>query len=191
MIEVEDTARLIKERLRRAGIAQFDVTPSPPNEIEVSLPAAVDQTDARLLVGSTGDVQLVPIPADSFVEAGSQLPPDLTPLFGREGFAEVRESEDDSGRRALDIVLNPDASLLLAAHSRAHFGEQMALAADNTVLIAPTINGPLEDGRIQISGGFESEFHHRTLVVLLDLPPLPRPMEEISFEEVDPPAGCS
>lgn len=105
------------------------------------------------------NITIAAVPPDVTVEAGEALPANLQVLagpgdFDPNGTAIVADVE---GKAAVDLLLRGNAIARVGAHTTGHIGEFMAIAVNGTVVVVPSIQSPLVDGRIQISSGALAE----------------------------------
>jgi preprotein translocase subunit SecD len=186
--DVEDTARIVQQRLASLGLVEYEVSVGEGGTVVVLQPAMPEDAllEARQLIAPAGIAAFVPIPDGESVESGDSLPSGLTPLFGHAAIGDARAGEDETGRAAVDITLTDAGRMRLAAFTRENVGSTLAITLDGTVLTAPTIVAPIESGTMQVSGVEDAS----QLATILSLPPLIGPLDEITFTEVERPAGC-
>lgn len=188
--DLSAAAQVIAARIARYGLALFRVQPAAEDRIAIDLPIQAEPANLREIIAPTGRMDLVPIPADlPAVQPGDQIPSGLPPLFGGDQFQSVRPSSDVQGLPALEFELKPRGAQAMAEYTRLNIGNQFAIVLDGEILSAPTVNAPIEDGRGLISGAFSEEEVNRH-AALLAVGPLPMDIEEVSFGQVQPPAGC-
>jgi SecDF, P1 head subdomain len=174
-------ATIVTDRLRASGIAAPDVATAPPNRLVVMVPS--DRADQlRALIGTTGQVDFVPL-GQVEVQEGQAL--DLTrypPLFSGDAVASVSVGEDQSGLQTADLVLAPDATSLFAAYTADHVGDSFAIVLDGNVISAPVIREAISDGRVTISlagvGGSGPDATN-DLAAILESGSLPFPLQEV------------
>jgi preprotein translocase subunit SecD len=189
---VEETGRIIDQRLARMGLAAFDVRTRSDRVVEVDLQPVTDQDEVKNLITASGQIYFVPIPEGTVVEPGDPVPAGLPALFGREGIQNVARATDAVGRAALDVTLTPAAAADFDAFAAeaANTTRQMAIVVDDIVVTAPTINAPRFNGQLQLQGSdFDDDVPR--MLTLLELPPLPALLEERAFQDVPKPAACS
>lgn len=139
-------------------------------------------------------VEEVDVPTD---QRGYQPPEHAELLESWQGYGSllVNKRVDIEGRRVViaqptkDEVLEEPAILLgfdeegtkqLANLSRKRLGERIAIVLGDKVLVAPYINEPMLEGRIEVSGGFTTEDARRLSVQISSgaIPPLFTVIEE-------------
>ena len=124
---------------RRVGIAVAVIFAAGLIGAGCSLPKA----PCNLVIAAVDDPSVQEIPPGAEVLATAA---DVDPA----GWA---VSDDGNGQRAVDLRLKPEAAQRFAEHTAANVGGFLAFAVDGVVVSAPTINGPIEDGAVSISGG--------------------------------------
>jgi preprotein translocase subunit SecD len=197
---------ITEHRLSEAGIAGAVVSTSGTDRMVVDLPCVENEEDVRRLIGSTGQLDFVPIPKGQEGVAagtvlGTSLPPcptDLTTmstpcvLFSADqidtasaGFAQGTD------QRAVDFTLkSAGADLFDEFASVAYDGpnsvsnQQFAIVVDGTVVSAPTVNARSFGGKGQIWGQAFTAAEINNLVTVLQSGALPLPIEEVSFVKV-------
>jgi len=84
---------------------------------------------------------------------------------------------DNSGRPQIDFAMQPEAAIAFGVVTRENVGRRLAIVMDGKLYSAPVIQSPIETGRGQISGHFESTEAFQ-LAAALDTP-LPVPVTVI------------
>jgi preprotein translocase subunit SecD len=181
--DLATTASIVADRLRASGIAAPEVSTMPPDRLVVMLPS--DRADQlRTLIGTTGQLDFVPL-GQVEVQEGQSL--DLTlypPLFSGDQVASASVGTDQTGLPTVDLVLAPDATSLFAAYTADHVGDYFAIVLDGNVISAPVIREGITDGRVTISlagsGGSSSDAAD-DLVAIVESGSLPFPLQEVAF----------
>jgi preprotein translocase subunit SecD len=88
---------------------------------------------------------------------GEGFPANVTATTGLQG-----------GEPVVNLVLQPPADRTLARFTKAAQGKRLALLADERILIAPTVTGPITGGKLQIGGGFTAEDTERLADLITD-----------------------
>jgi preprotein translocase subunit SecD len=179
---------IIENRINQYGVAEPIVQTQGADRIVVEIPGVTDQQQVRNLIGSTGRLEFVPIPATVTVQQGQQIPTDLEALFGGEELSTARPGFDETGQRAVEFELQPEGARLFAEYTRNNIGRQFAIVLDGEIVSAPVIRSPITGGRGQISGAFTSA-EVNTLVTVLRFGALPLEIEEVSFSSISPTLG--
>ena len=100
------------------------------------------------------DLTIVALGADSTLAPGDPLPAAPQVLAAPNDFdrAAITIVADTMGDSAVNLELQGDAIVRVAAHTAGHPGEFIAIALNGTVVAVPMIQGPLPDGTLQITG---------------------------------------
>ena len=105
------------------------------------------------------DVSIVALPADTTLQPGDPLPERSVVLAGPDDFdrAAIEIAPDSNSQPALNLELKGDAIARVGAHTAGHPGEFMAIAINGTVVGIPMIQGPILDGKLQITGAGQGD----------------------------------
>jgi preprotein translocase subunit SecD len=197
---------IIERRVNATGVAEPVVVTSGTDRIVVEVPGVSDTAAIRRLVGQTGSLQFVPIPA-TMTPPTAQAPLDMTDagpcpedgnptepciLFGGEELRAANVGADAQGRRVVTFSLKPTGRDLFAAWTAAHIQQYFAIVLDNVVISAPVINEPIPGGDVQISSGGLGGFPRaeaEEMVNVLRFGSLPFPVEELASDTIDPTLG--
>jgi protein-export membrane protein SecD len=189
---------IIERRVNGTGVAEPVVTTQGSDRIVVELPGVEDPEAVRRLVGQTGRLDFVPVPATETPPiAGAAIDLEKWPaLFSGEQVESATIGADATGARTVDFVLRSggptSGAELFAAHTRANVGQFFAITLDSVVISAPRINQEIPNGQVQISAGGVGGFplsEAENLVTVLKFGSLPFPVEEISSENISATLG--
>src|SRR5687767_3282488 len=148
-----DIRTIIENRINQYGVAEPIVQTQGSDRVVVEIPGVANPEEVRNLIGSTGRLEFVPIPADmQGIGQGVQIPPNLTPLFGGEELVVARPGFDQQNRRAVEFELASRGAQLFADWTRQNVGNQFAIVLDGEVISAPVVQQPITGGRGIISG---------------------------------------
>lgn len=91
--------------------------------------------------------------------------------------------DEVNGMPRLDFSFSKQAGETLAAYTEAHTGEMLAIVINGKVIMAPTIQGVIPNGRMSLSGGL-------TLAEMTDLQraigyPYPVPLQLAAIQQLD------
>lgn len=182
---------IIENRVNGSGVAEPVITTQGNDRVVVELPGVSDPDAIRKLVGTTGRLDFVPIPATATPPAeGTQI--DYPALFSGDQVESATIGADQTGQRTVNFVLKPDGQRLFADHTKAHVGEYFAITLDGVVISAPRINEPIPNGQVQISAGGLGGFSLKAatdLVTVLKYGSLPFPIVELSNENISATLG--
>ncbi len=150
---------VLSARLETLKVGTFSAAAG--DAITFTLPASADGAAVRAVLSTTGEVSVVPLPADDYgtldrpgrleAAAGKPLPAQVAPLFGSDQIAAARATADASGGPMLSIQLASEGARLFAAYSSAHVGEFFALLLDGRVIAAPVIQVAITDGAFNVT----------------------------------------
>jgi hypothetical protein len=182
---------VIRRRLDATGIAGATVRAVDPDHVAVGIPAGLDATPFRRVVGQVGTVTFVPL-GDEPLNDGDEVDPVAHPaLFGGEGVADAAVGAGQVGERVVTFELTPLAAARFADYTETHIGDYFAIAIDGRVVTAPRINSAIPGGSIEITkggevGGYPLAEAQELVAVLRG--PLPVPIREVSVDQapVDP-----
>ncbi len=202
LADVEVVKQIIERRVNATGVSEPVVLTSGSDRIVVEVPGISDTDAIRRLVGRTGLLQFVPLPAAEYgtsnnpgprvATAGQPLPTSPTALFGGDQVRSANVSQDQQGRRVVAFSLEDEGSKLFGDYTTQHVGEFFAIVLDGNVISAPSINEPITGGSGQISGGGLGGFARQEaeeLVNVLRFGSLPFPVEELASDTIDPTLG--
>ena len=192
---------IIEERINKYGVSEPLVQTQGTDRVTVEIPGVTNVQDVRKLIGSTGRLDFVPIPAATTgVTQGTVIGTSLPPcpdsrtisiecvLFSGDQVESAVAGFDSTNQRAVDFVLRSAGAQLFADFSRNNINHQFAIVLDGTVVSAPNIRSAIPNGRGQISGSFTSA-EVTNLVTVLSYGALPVAIEEVSFSTISPTLG--
>ena len=197
---------IMDKRVNSTGVAEPVVVTSGTDRIVVELPGVTDTSAVRALVGTTGRLDFVPIPAGTSVTQGQALdltgatncPPSGTItkiciLFSGDQLESASVGSDAQGNRAVNFRLKSVGSDLFAKWTASHVQEQFAIVLDSNIISSPVIRQPITGGQVQISnsatiGGIPQK-EAKQLVDVLRFGALPFPVEELSSDTIAPTLG--
>ena len=191
---LEQTRVIIENRVNATGVAEPIVVTQGQDRISVELPGVDEEGDIRNLIGTTGVLEFVPVPAAYFGQVGQGVPlpegmADTEPLFTGVEIANARIGQDPTTREiVVDMELKETGARLFDEHAEAHFGEQFAIVLDDIVQSAPTINATRFGGQAQISGDFTPD-EATNLVTVLKFGSLPLEIREVGFSSISATLG--
>jgi len=184
-----DVRTIIENRINQYGVAEPIVQTQGSDRIVVEIPGVANPQDVRDLIGSTGLLQFVPIPAGTpGIGTGVRIPPELPELFRGDDLEVARPGFDPQGRRAVEFELTAAGAQAFATYTSQNVGNQFAIVLDGEVISAPVIQNPITGGRGIITGSFTSA-EVTNLVTVLRFGALPLEIEEVSFSQISATLG--
>lgn len=153
---VDAAGEVFSDRLRSLGIGNFTVNTGDGMTFSMAVPLTVDTATVEAVLRRPGVIQFVPWPADRQGPApGAVVPAGLQPLFDDPSqFMSASVIADDSGQPAIDIKFGAIGREAIATYTTQHVGGSLPLVLDGIVLTAPTIQSPITDGVIRLTGPF-------------------------------------
>jgi preprotein translocase subunit SecD len=182
---------IIENRINKFGVAEPVVQTQGSDRIVVEIPGVSDEQQVRALIGSTGQLNFVDVPANrsSQVIPGQPIPPDLAIIFGGDKIASAAPGFTQTGLRAVDVTMTEEGARLFDQYAATHFGQQFAIVLDGIVQSAPVIQAQRFGGKAQISGSFTTQAEVNQLVTVLNYGALPNAVEEVSFSKISATLG--
>jgi protein-export membrane protein SecD len=193
---------IIERRVNSTGVTEPLVQTQGTDRVVVELPGETDKEAVEQLVGSTGRLDFVPLPADKYgtatapgqltAQEGQPLPSQETPLFSGDQVASANPTQDQNGGRAIGFALHDKGSKAFATYTSAHRGEFFAIVLDGVVVSAPSIDEPITSGsgiiRSGTVGGFSTAEVNR-VVTVLRYGSLPFPIKVVQDQVINPTLG--
>jgi protein-disulfide isomerase len=192
--ELNDAASVIKARAVSSGAGASVVTPVPPDQIEVTFPGGGDATHLQMLLGMTGQVEIVLLPPAQYgtsQAAGPKEVPAKGALIDPSLPAQFTSADLDPSKAAahsnpeggtdwvVDFAFTPSAAVAFGTWSGAHVNEYFAIAVDGVVESAPYVKSAITGGSGVISGAF-TEQDAIDLATIIGSGPLPMPVSSTS-----------
>ena len=188
---------IIERRVNSTGVSEPIVVVQGTDRVVVELPGATDREAIERLVGQTGQLNFIALPAARYGTAttntggangvvdGQPLPndPTLVPLFDGTHLTGANPGVDQTTNQpVVAFTLDDTASKLFADYTRAHVNEFFAIVLDGTVISAPSIREPITSGSGQITmgSGADATAQMNSLVTVLRYGSLPFPIAEPS-----------
>jgi len=202
LADVNVVKGIIERRVNATGVAEPVVVTSGTDRIVIEVPGVTDTASIRKLVGTTGQLQFVPLPASAYgtgsapgpqrAVEGQPLPTTETPLFAGTEVRTASVGSNQQGQRTVNFVLADNGKNLFAQYTASHVNEFFAIILDGIVISAPTIREAIPGGTVQIEagvGGFARK-DAENLVNVLRFGSLPFPVEELASDTIDPTLGA-
>jgi preprotein translocase subunit SecD len=194
---LDQTRTIIENRVNSTGVAEPVVQTQGADRITVELPGATDKEQIRTLVGRTGRLDFVPVPAAyaTQVVQGGPLPAGMpaTPMFSGDQIAAARPGTDSAGLPAVDVELKSEGAKIFDDFAKQNFtgpngGVKFAIVLDGTVQSALGLNTSQFGGNAQITGQFTNQ-EVTELVTVLKFGSLPLEIHEVGFSNLSATLG--
>jgi preprotein translocase subunit SecD len=186
---------IVERRVNGIGVAEPVVTTQGSDRIVVEMPGETDREAIEQLVGQTGRLDFVPIPADEQPPTeGQSLDPATHPVLfsGDQVTSATIGTDPTTGGRTVNFVLKSLGTDLFAKHTAEHVGEFFAITLDGKVISAPRINSAIPGGQVVIEAGGAGGFslsEANNLVTVLRFGSLPFPIAQVSAEQISATLG--
>lgn len=195
------TVSILENRVASTGVAAPEVTAQPPNRVTVRVPGMVDLDTLRNLLGSTGKLEFVLLPPETYGTpetagpkpvpgVGESIDPSLPAQFNGgqlDGSKVAARLDTGNGGWDVEFSFKGAASSEFETWSAAHINDYFAVVLDGKIVTAPYIKAPVSAGSGVILGGFTAA-GARQLATILQYGQLPFPLIEISHEVSTEPA---
>jgi hypothetical protein len=161
---------ILSARIRAIGIGTF--TSGGGYGIQFLLPVAgPSDASIRAVLGATGDVRIVPLPASDYgagkltATLGLPLPKDEPALIGWDGIASVA-SDPLGGSPDLTITLKPAGAQAFGDYTAAHVGDVFAIVVDGRVALLPTVTEAITSAQITITRSDNDSFAETAAILV-------------------------
>jgi protein-export membrane protein SecD len=198
---------IIERRVNGIGVSEPQVVTQGTDRVVVELPGVTDEGAVTSLVGKTGLLEFIPLPAAKYgtattnpsgptgVTQGQPLPndPSLTPLFGGTAVTSATAGTDQNGSPVVDFDLSSDAASKFGTYTTNNVGNFFAIVLDTQVISAPSINSaiPGGHGQITVGTGTGAQAEVNNLVTVLKYGSLPFPIFEVQGTTISATLGTS
>jgi preprotein translocase subunit SecD len=188
--------QIVENRINTTGVVEPVVQTQGSDRIVVELPGVNDPDPIRKLLGQTGRLDFVPLPADTYgtgsapgtysAVTGQPLPTQEAVLFSGDQVDQAFASQDSNGLRAVGFKLKSDGAKLFGDYTTANVGHFFAIVLDGNVVSAPVIQSAITGGQGIITGGTTgfSVTQMNNLITVLAYGSLPFPLQEVSFQTI-------
>src|SRR5438132_1198136 len=193
---------IIERRVNSTGVSEPLVQTQGADRVVVELPGVTNKEDIEKLVGQTGRLDFVPLPASEYgtstnpgskrATEGQPLPTPEKPLFSGDQIQSSNPATDSAGQRAVGFALKATGAKLFSDYTSSHVNEFFAIVLDGVVVSAPRIESPITSGSGIITGGGIGGFSAKdmnNLVTILRYGSLPCTVQEVSNDQVSATLG--
>jgi len=192
---IDRALKTVRNRIEGFGVSEPVVQTQGADRVVVELPGVANAKAIQDLVGQTGRLDFVPLPADKYgtypnqgpqvAAEGQRLPTDEKPLFSGDQIESSNPTTDQTGNRAVGFVLKQQGAKLFSDYTTNNVNHYFAIVLDGRVVSAPRIESPITSGQGIITGGAIGGFAAKemnNLVTILRYGSLPFPVAEVSSE---------
>ena len=197
---------IIENRVNSTGVSEPLVQVLGTDKVIVEVPGAADPDEIRKLVGTTGRLDFVDLPAATYgtggttpttgtkavPQQGEAIDPTLPVLFSGDQIDPSGVSpgiDPTTNQRVVQFKLKSQAATLFANYTENNVGHFFAIVLDGTVVSAPVIQSAIPNGSGQITGNF-TVADMNNLVTVLKYGALPVQLQEISESQVSATLGA-
>ncbi|MGH2468202.1 MAG: protein translocase subunit SecD [Candidatus Limnocylindrales bacterium] len=196
---------IIENRVNASGLAEPTVSTVGADRLSVEIPGVKNVDDVRKLIGSTGQLEFVPLDPDPTKYGSNSTPGALPvptqgttldlkanpPLFSGDQIDASRVApgfDSTTGQRVVQFGLKSVGAQKFAQYTSSHIGDFFAIVLDGVVQSAPVIQSAITGGSGQISGTFTTQ-QLNDLVTTLKYGALPLALKEVQFSPVSATLG--
>ena len=162
---------IIENRVNSTGVSEPLVQVHGTDKVIVEVPGAADPDEIRKLIGTTGRLDFVDLPAATYgtggttpttgtkavPQQGEAIDPTLPVLFSGDQIDPSGVSpgiDPTTSQRVVHFKLKSQAATLFANYTENNVGHYFAIVLDGTVVSAPVIQSAIPNGSGQITGNF-------------------------------------
>ncbi len=198
--KMRTATRIVENRVNGLGVTEALVQQAGDRRIVVELPGVEDPTVAISTIQETGLLEFVDmgrtpqaagtiIVTDVFTSESPQTDERVwhTVMTG-DTIENVQVSRDPSGQYVIQFRLNSEGADIFAEYTTNHVGDYLGIVLDKTVVSAPNVNEPINEGEGVISGAFTVESANN-LAVQLRYGSLPIPLKVVETRTIGPSLG--
>jgi preprotein translocase subunit SecD len=197
-----DSAKtVIENRVNLFGVSeplvQTTVTNNNDYRINVEIPGVTDVNQVRNLIGTTAQLNFWEEISSSAAKLGT---PDIiniggtyfkkTDLTGSDLSQTSVGFDQNTGKPEVQLVFNSTGAKKFADITQQTVGKRLAIALDNQVIEAPTVNQAIQGGNAVITGGFTTDTATQ-LSTELNAGALPVSLTVLSSSVIEPTLGSS
>ncbi|NMB44933.1 MAG: protein translocase subunit SecD [Firmicutes bacterium] len=165
---------VIERRVNTMGVSEPIIQRQGARRVIIQLPGVYDQQAAIDTIGKTAQLE-IKNPLGETVLTGADL-------------IDARLSRDQFGRPSVAVEFSKEGAKKFAQLTTVYQGQAIPHVLDGEILVNPVVQGPITDGKGQITGRFSVD-EAKNLAVLLKAGSLPVPMEVMEIRNVGPTLG--
>lgn len=203
---LQSLTKIIERRVNLLGISESSIQTSRNNNnyrVIVDLAGVFDTTQALNTIGAVAQLEFklenTDAPTEITLDNGEtqQINPGI-PTFDSIGLtgadlkkASIVFNQSGSGSSSspeVELQFNLDGTKIFGDVTTNNVGKRIAIYLDDNILMAPTVNTPITNGRAVVTGNFTLE-EAQSLVTQLNAGALPVPVKVIEQRTVGPSLG--
>jgi len=179
---IDSAVAVIDKRVNALGVSEATAVREGPNSkrIIVELPGWEDPEKAKAIIGKTALLEFKTADGKTVVNGSNLKSAQL--VFSQE--------QSSLGEPQISFELDAAGTAAFAAATQANIGKVITIYLDGQVLMSPTVEVAITDGKGVISGGFTAE-QASNYALLLRSGSLPVKLTAISEEVVGPSLGSA
>ena len=198
--KMQTATRIVENRVNGLGVTEALVQQAGEQRIVVELPGVEDPTEAISTIQETGLLEFVsmgltPLPPGTPIVTDIATSEESTEgqqvwetVMTGDKIEYVQVSRDPSGNYVIQFRLDSEGAQVFSEYTTNHVGEFLGIVLDKTVISAPEVNEPINEGEGVISGGFTLESANN-LAVQLRYGSLPIPLKVVETRTIGPSLG--
>ena len=165
---------VIERRVNGMGVSEPIIQRQGARRVIIQLPGVYDQQAAIDTIGKTAQLE-IKNPLGETVLTGADL-------------VDAQLSRDQFGRPSVAVEFSREGAKKFAQLTTVYQGQAIPHVLDGEVLVNPVVQGPITEGKGQITGRFTID-EAKNLAVLLKAGSLPVPMDVMEIRNVGPTLG--
>jgi preprotein translocase subunit SecD len=202
--QMETIRSIMENRVNSTGVSEPIVETAAGDRVIVQVPGATDEQAIEKLVGKTGNLEFVLLPAATYGKydpttgkaipgANQPIDPTLPVQFtGKQlDTSKIDYRHDAQEGWVVDFGFSGTAATDFATWTGDHVDEYFAIVLDGAVIEAPYLKAQITGGSGTISGGFSSASDAKNLSTVLQYGALPYPMTDIADQQIPASLGKS
>jgi preprotein translocase subunit SecD len=196
--QMDNIRSIMEQRVNSTGATEPIVETVGATEILIQVPGAANKQEIEKLVGATGTLQFVSLPAQDYgnkTTPGSKAPPGkgmpIDPALPVQftgadldgGAIQAVNNLDKLGNWKIKFAFAGSKGQEFETWSSQHVGEYFAIVLDGVVQTAPVLETTITGGVGEITGSFTKE-EAQSLATILQYGALPFPVEQESSKSI-------
>lgn len=184
---VESARTNIERRINMLGVSESIVQTAKIGDeyrLIVEMPGVSDINQALTAIGRTAQLEFR---EPSVATPSSEADFSSTDLSGKD--LKIAQVQFNSGEPAVSLEFNADGTKKFSEITTRNLGQSVAIFLDDQLVMAPTVQNVITDGRAIVSGGFTLN-DAKTLAIQLNAGALPVPIKIVEQRNVGATLGA-